>query len=61
MTFSSSLAATRLLECWVLPSYFKFCNVFPPFNHSILKYNIVSTCLYNWFGLNKPTGIYSTF
>ena len=31
------------------------------FNHSMLKYNLFPTCLYNLFGLNKSASIYSTF
>ena len=61
MTFSGCRAATRLLERWVLPSYYKIYNSFSPFNHSMLKYNLFRTCLCNWFGQNKSASIYSTF
>ena len=50
-----------LLKRWVFLTCFKVYNVFPPFNYSILKYNLLPACLYKWFGQNKTTSIYSTF
>ena len=43
------------------PKLLKIYNIFPPFNHSMLEYNLFSTCLYNWFVQNKFASIFSTF